>query len=176
MLPSRARVPHVYCFSELLVPRPKDWGPHIGISGFLELDQTSNYSPPRALVEFLEAGEKPIYVGFGSIVVSNPVLLTRIVLEAIQVLGVRAIICRGWGSLMGGCRAVRPARQPSLMEMRESDETDIDIPDNVFVLDSCPHDWLFPRCVMACHHGGAGTTVASLRAGLPTSVVYFFAG
>jgi hypothetical protein len=44
----------------------------------------------------------------------------------------------------------------------------------VYLIGDCPHDWLFARCRAVCHHGGAGTTAAGLRAGLPTVVVPFF--
>jgi len=45
---------------------------------------------------------------------------------------------------------------------------------DVFILEDCPHDWLFPRCAAVVHHGGAGTTAAGLIAGCPTTVVPFF--
>ncbi|KAI8459768.1 hypothetical protein BY996DRAFT_3529068 [Phakopsora pachyrhizi] len=45
---------------------------------------------------------------------------------------------------------------------------------NIYNLNSVPHDWLFPRIHAACHHGGAGTTGASLRAGIPTIIRPFF--
>lgn len=45
-----------------------DWGPKIDVVGFCFLDLASNYVPPEPLVEWLEAGDKPIYVGFGSLV------------------------------------------------------------------------------------------------------------
>ena len=47
-------------------------------------------------------------------------------------------------------------------------------PPNIYVIGDVPHDWLFARCRAVCHHGGAGTTSAGLRAGLPTVVVPFF--
>ncbi|CAK9176339.1 unnamed protein product [Ilex paraguariensis] len=49
-----------------------------------------------------------------------------------------------------------------------------EIPDNVFLLENCPHDWLFPQCSAVVHHGGAGTTATGLRAGCPTTIVPFF--
>jgi sterol 3beta-glucosyltransferase len=49
-----------------------------------------------------------------------------------------------------------------------------DLPDTVFKLDSIPHDWLFPRMAAIVHHGGSGTTAASLRAGVPSVVIPFF--
>ena len=45
-----------------------DWGPQIDVVGFCFLDLASNYEPPAELVEWLEAGDKPIYIGFGSLV------------------------------------------------------------------------------------------------------------
>ena len=50
-----------------------------------------------------------------------------------------------------------------------------DLPDEIFKVEEVPHDWLFPRVTAVVHHGGAGTTAASLRAGVPTVVVLFFA-
>src|SRR5690606_19464725 len=50
-----------------------------------------------------------------------------------------------------------------------------DLPENVFMLDQAPHDWLFPRVSAVVHHGGAGTTAAGLRAGKPTVIVPFIA-
>ncbi|CAF4960177.1 unnamed protein product, partial [Rotaria socialis] len=61
------RVPHTYCWSPSLVPKPADWPSHIDISGFFFLDLATNFTPPEDLVRFLESGDPPIYIGFGSI-------------------------------------------------------------------------------------------------------------
>lgn len=45
-----------------------DWGPKVDVVGFCFLDLASNYQPPEPLVKWLQAGEKPIYIGFGSLV------------------------------------------------------------------------------------------------------------
>ncbi len=50
-----------------------------------------------------------------------------------------------------------------------------DLPASVFMLDSVPFSWLFPRMAAVVHHGGAGTTASGLRAGIPTIIVPFFA-
>ncbi len=42
--------------------------------------------------------------------------------------------------------------------------------ENVFEIESCPHDWLFPQCAAVVHHGGAGTLAAGIRAGCPTII------
>ncbi|PKX91190.1 putative UDP-glucose,sterol transferase [Aspergillus novofumigatus IBT 16806] len=95
----------------------------------------------------------PIYVGFGSIVVDNPTKLTKIVFEAIVKTGQRALVNKGWGNIGAG---------------------EAEIPKNVFMVGSCPHDWLFKHVSCVVHHGGAGTTAAGLALGRPTIVIPFF--
>lgn len=136
-----------------MIPKPKDWGKHIDISGFFFLSLASSYVPSPELESFLQAGPPPVYIGFGSIVVDDPDALTQKVFEAIRLTGIRAIISKGWGGLGGSVTENSP---------------------NVFMLENCPHDWLFSRVSCVVHHGGAGTTAAGLAAGKPTVVVPFF--
>lgn len=147
----RMHVPVTYLWSPALIPKPGDWGEEIDVSGFVFLDLASTFEPPKALVEFLDAGEPPIYIGFGSIVVNDTDKLTEIIFEAVEKAGVRALVSRGWG------------------EFGKEDA-----PDNIFMLDNTPHDWLFPRIKGCVHHGGAGTTAIGLKCGLPTMIVPFF--
>lgn len=149
---SESEVPHGYIWSPHLVPKPKDWGPKVDVVGFCFLDLASNYEPPQPLVEWLDAGPKPIYVGFGSLPVQEPEKMTQIIVEALERTGQRGIINKGWGGL------------GDLAEPKES----------IYLLDNCPHDWLFPRCSAVVHHGGAGTTAAGLKAACPTAIVPFF--
>ncbi|GAB2282056.1 hypothetical protein Dimus_016613 [Dionaea muscipula] len=149
---SDSNIPHGYIWSPHLVPKPKDWGPKIDVVGFCFLDLASNYEPPRSLVEWLEAGEKPIYIGFGSLPVEKPEKMTQIIVDALERTGQRGIINKGWGGL------------GNLAEPK----------DFIYLLDNCPHDWLFPRCAAVVHHGGAGTTAAGLKAACPTTIVPFF--
>lgn len=121
--------------------------------GFQFLSAQSNYQPPEDLDTFLKAGNPPIYIGFGSIVVDNPSKLTQIIFEAVRRTGQRAIVSKGWSNLGAG---------------------EIDIPENIFLLGKCPHDWLFRRVSCVVHHGGAGTTAAGLLLGCPTVIVPFF--
>jgi len=144
-------VPFTYLWPESLVAKPEDWGPHIDLANFIPYEQAQTYEPPPALLDFLAAGEAPIYVGFGSVVAQDPVALTRTIFTALERAGARGIVAEGWAHLGGGA-----------------------LPPNVYLIGDCPHDWLFPRCRAVCHHGGAGTTSAGLRAGLPTIVVPFF--
>jgi UDP:flavonoid glycosyltransferase YjiC (YdhE family) len=144
-------VPFTYLRPAALVPRPADWGPHIDLANFTFHDLGYTYEPPSALLDFLAAGEPPIYVGFGSIGVEDPAAITRTIFTALDEAGARGIVSEGWAHLGGQA-----------------------LPPNVGLVGDCPHDWLFPRCRAVCHHGGAGTTAAGLRAGLPTVVVPFF--
>ncbi|CZS97393.1 probable sterol glucosyltransferase [Rhynchosporium agropyri] len=147
----RLKVPFTYLWSPGLVPKPKDWGPEIDIAGFVFLDLASSFKPPEDLVKFLDEGEQPIYIGFGSIVVDEPDKFTKMIFEAVKKAGVRALVSKGWGGLGG-------------------DNT----PDNVYMLENTPHDWLFPKVSAVVHHGGAGTTAIGLKCGKPTMIVPFF--
>lgn len=150
---SRLKVPHTYCWSPSLIPKPQDWGQHIGISGFYFLSLAHGYTPPPNLAQFLASGPPPVYIGFGSIVVADPNALTQKIIRAVEIAGCRAVVSKGWGGIGGDS---------------------LQVPDNIFLLDNCPHDWLFPQCAAVVHHGGAGTTAAGIRCGKPTVVVPFF--
>lgn len=149
----RLKIPHTYCWSPALIPKPKDWGAHISISGFYMLNLASEYTPSSDLQAFLDAGPPPVYIGFGSIVLKDPNALTQLIFQAAKKTGQRVLLSKGWGG-MG------------------ADE--LYVPDNVFMLGNVPHDWLFARVSCVVHHGGAGTTAAGITAGKPTVVVPFF--
>jgi UDP:flavonoid glycosyltransferase YjiC (YdhE family) len=150
---SRLRIPYTYCWSPALIPKPKDWGQHISISGFYFLSLASTYTPAPELSEFLAAGPSPVYIGFGSIVVDDPDSMTKMIFEAVKKAGVRALVSKGWGGLGAD---------------------DMNIPEGVFMLGNVPHDWLFKHVSCVVHHGGAGTTAAGIATGKPTVVVPFF--
>ncbi|RFU23976.1 hypothetical protein B7463_g12364, partial [Scytalidium lignicola] len=149
----RLKVPHTYCWSPALIPKPKDWGPHISISGFYFLNLASNYTPAPDFQAFLDAGPPPVYIGFGSIVLDDPDAMTELIFEAVRKTGQRVLLSKGWGG-MGADR--------------------LRIPDCVFMLGNVPHDWLFKHVSCVVHHGGAGSTAAGITAGRPTVVVPFF--
>ncbi|KAF4169706.1 hypothetical protein CNMCM6936_006865 [Aspergillus lentulus] len=149
----KLRIPFTYLWSPALLPKPVDWLTNVDICGFSMLPAPSSYTPPDDLVKFLQDGPPPIYVGFGSIVVDNPTKLTKIVFEAIVKTGQRALVNKGWGNIGAG---------------------EAEIPENVFMVGSCPHDWLFKHVSCVVHHGGAGTTAAGLALGRPTIIIPFF--
>jgi len=147
----RLKVPYTYLWSPGLIPKPEDWGPEIDIAGFVFLDLASSFKPPEELTKFLDAGEPPIYIGFGSIVVDDPDKFTKMIFEAVKKAGVRALVSKGWGGL-----------------------GDDNTPEGVYMLENTPHDWLFPKVKAVVHHGGAGTTAIGLKCGKPTMIVPFF--
>ncbi|CUA70529.1 Sterol 3-beta-glucosyltransferase UGT80B1 [Rhizoctonia solani] len=151
----RASVPWTYCISPTIIPKPTDWMSNIDVTGYCFLNLAKGYDPPRELVEFIEAGEPPIYIGFGSIALENSENVTKSVLAAVSQAGVRAIISTSGGGLDQGM-------------VRDAGE-------GVFPLTGdVPHDWLFERVCAVVHHGGAGTTAIGLKCGKPTVIVPFF--
>lgn len=149
---SISHLPTGYMWSPHVVPKPNDWGPQVDVVGYCFLNLGSKYQPAKDFVQWIQRGSKPIYIGFGSMPLEDSKKTTDVVLEALKNTGQRGIIDRGWGDL----------------------GTYPDIPDNVYLLQDCPHDWLFPQCSAVVHHGGAGTTATGLRAGCPTTIVPFF--
>lgn len=149
--PPRLRTPILCAWSPSLLPPSSDWNPRVHVTGYYFFPHTNSYTPPNKLKEFLDAGKPPICVSFGSMVNKNAEKIDVIIRDVLKQTGNRGIILSGWGSVH-----------------RESTN-------DVLYLESAPHDWLLPRCKMVIHHGGAGTTSAGLRAGVPQVVVPFMA-
>jgi UDP:flavonoid glycosyltransferase YjiC (YdhE family) len=143
----RLGTPWLYGFSAHVIPKPADWDEHQHVVGYWFLDSQPGWSPPADLMHFLESGPPPVYVGFGSMGYDDPEGQTRLALRALELSGQRGVLLTGWGGL---------TRQST--------------PPNVFFVDNVPHAWLFPRMAAVIHHGGAGTTAAGLRAGVPNII------
>lgn len=142
--------PMLGAYSPSIIPHPADWPANIHVTGAFFLDQQADWQPSPELKAFLEAGSPPVYVGFGSMAGRNPEKLAKLILDALAKSGQRGLLLTGWGGLRAEL-----------------------VPDNVFVLDSAPHRWLFPRMAAVVHHGGAGTTAEGLRAGVPSVIIPF---
>jgi UDP:flavonoid glycosyltransferase YjiC (YdhE family) len=146
---SRITTPLVLACSPMVIPRPPDWSaPYIHTPGYFFLVTPPEYQPPEILTDFLADGTPPVCVTFGSTVHSNPKKVYNTVLDALSKTNNRVVILGGW-----------------------SDLRRIPMPDNALVMDAVPHDWLLPRCKTVIHHGGAGTTAAGLRSGIPNLVI-----
>jgi sterol 3beta-glucosyltransferase len=157
------KVPFLYNFSPHVVVPPLDYSDWVRVTGYWFLDEGENWTPPDELTVFIakarSEGKKIVYIGFGSIVVSDPAALTKTVVDSVLKAGVCCILSKGWSDRLGDPAAVK---------------TEVPLPPEIHQIKSAPHDWLFKQIDAAVHHGGAGTTGASLRAGLPTIVKPFF--
>ena len=155
--------PFLYNFSPSVVVPPLDWPDWISVTGYWFLDESQGWEPPADLAEFIrkarEDGKKLVYVGFGSIVVDDPAALTKTVVDSVLKADVRCILSKGWSDRLGKKDASKP---------------EIPLPSDIFQIQSAPHDWLFKQLDAVVHHGGSGTTGASLRAGIPTIIKPFF--
>jgi sterol 3beta-glucosyltransferase len=142
-----ANTPALTTVSKHVLQRPADWGEQFQVTGYL-FDDDPEWTPLQELCDFLAAGDAPVYIGFGSMPDSKPQATTRLMIDAVQQSGKRAVILTGWAGL----------------------GTD-DVPQNIHILKYAPHSWLFPQMAAVIHHGGAGTTAAGFRAGVPTTIV-----
>jgi UDP:flavonoid glycosyltransferase YjiC (YdhE family) len=129
-------------FSPSVVPRPADWPSRVAVTGYWWPARPDGWQPAAELVDFLQAGPPPVFLGFGSMAPGQGERLSELVAAAVQRAGVRAVVQAGWAELGGGG-------------------------DDVLAIGDVPHDWLFPRTAAVVHHAGAGTTGAGLRAGVP---------
>lgn len=147
---ARRPEPLIYGYSQHVLSRPADWPAQHHVSGYWFLDQPGGWTPPADLLAFLEAGDPPVYIGFGSMSNRDPREAGQLALEALARSGQRGVLAAGWGGLESS-----------------------DLPATVHLLSSIPHSWLFPRMAAVVHHGGVGTTAAGLRAGVPSVIVPF---
>ncbi|MEU4424706.1 glycosyltransferase [Actinoplanes sp. NPDC024001] len=139
------RWPVLHGFSPAVVPAPADWPAYRPMTGYWWPPVGGELSP--RLQRFLDDGEPPVFVGFGSLAAPG---LDRVVDEALARLGRRAVI-------QGGAAGLATDRR------------------DVLVVGDEPHTALFPRVRAVVHHAGAGTTAAALRAGVPAVCVPFAA-
>ncbi|MBR8265991.1 glycosyltransferase [Burkholderia cenocepacia] len=150
-LPPRKHVwtdhPMLYGVSPALLSSPADWPANVHACGQWRVDARA-WTPPPELSAFLDAGEPPVYIGFGSMAGFDRAALAAALTQALA--GRRALFYPGWSGI-----------DASLL------------PAHIRVIGDTPHDWLFPRVAMAMHHGGSGTTHSAARAGIPSVVVPF---
>lgn len=140
--------PAIVSCSNFVFKRPNDWNENIHQSGYWFVEEPCEYTPSDELAAFLNAGEKPVYIGFGSMTsIEKHEGLAEMAVGAIIKSGKRGIIC-GMGKL-------------------------VNLPKNIIAIDSIPNSWLFERVSSVCHHGGAGTTTAGFKAGIPSIITPF---
>jgi sterol 3beta-glucosyltransferase len=147
MLSRRMILLPVSCY---VAPPSPAWPAAVCQTGYWFARQPPGWSPPSDLVEFIQAGERPLAVSLGVMSQSGKQARrgAELVLAALAQSGARAII-QGWEAVL----------------------QDMVLPETVFHAGSLPHDWLFGQVSAAIHHGGFGTTAAGLRAGVPAIVI-----
>ena len=143
----------IHPMSNQLLKQPKDWPFNSFVTGFLEIptverNNNINEQTPEALKEWVAKGEKPIYIGFGSIPIPDTDLLKAIIIELLNLTNHRIVLCNGW---------TKP-----FIDINHK---------NLFVVENINHEWLFPKCKMTIIHGGIGTIGSSLKAGIPMVIV-----
>jgi sterol 3beta-glucosyltransferase len=151
--PSSGKRLSLHAYSPHIAPPAPDWDPKtVPVTGYWPLAEPPGYRLPPDLERFLNDGPPPVYVGFGSLLAGrDPDGMTRLLFEALDKSGLRGILHRGWG-----------------------DFGNIPVPPTVHLTEGAYHSVLFPRVATVLHHGGAGTTAAALRAGVPAVVVPYF--
>ncbi len=143
--------PVLYGFSPEVVRVPSNGARRRHTTGYWTLPLEAAWEPPAALAAFLAADGPPVVsIGFGSMASEDPAALAALARGAASDAGARAVLLSGWGGLAGA----------------PDDDT-------ALTIDAVPHEWLFRHVAAIVHHGGAGTTGASLRAGVPVTVVPF---
>lgn len=131
-------------FSETIVPRPSDWNQKQVITGYWRVPP-STWNPPNGLESFIEhSPQNTIAVGLGSPGTKHFFHILKILDEALLNSDTRAVL-------------MIPARWHQYIKS-----------ERICAIEHAPHEWLYRRVRVAVHHGGAGTTSASLHAGIPT--------
>lgn len=142
----RAGWPVLHGFSTALVPRPSDWRPDLEVVGTWWPYVDPDRQLPADLEDFLAAGPRPVFIGFGSMAGGEGERLSEIAVRALKQAGLRGILQAGSAGLAADG-------------------------DDVLTVGDVPHELLFPRVAAVVHHAGAGTSAAGLRAGVPAVAV-----
>jgi UDP:flavonoid glycosyltransferase YjiC (YdhE family) len=150
----RQGAPILHGYSPAVIPRPLDWPKHAHVTGFWFLPSPPDWKPTPELEAFLEAGDPPVYVGFGSIPGFDDEQIRALVGAAVRRSGRRALLY-----------------DPTLVEA--SGGRPVPMSDDLLAIGETPFDRLLPRVAAVVQHGGAGTIASSLAAGVPTQVVPF---
>jgi sterol 3beta-glucosyltransferase len=151
----RSKTLAILAESEELVKRPADWPPSAHVTGFFYLPPAaraahSQDAIPPELEDWLNAGEPPVYIGFGSIPIPNPQQFYQVLQSVLA--KKRVVLSTGWSVL-----------------------DDLPKHPNLFVAKYLDHHWLLPRCSVAVIHGGIGTIAAVLKSGIPVIIVSILA-
>jgi UDP:flavonoid glycosyltransferase YjiC (YdhE family) len=143
----------IFSFSPNLMQQPKDWSNNNQICGFLTSPNVAIGLNEKniELENWLIEGEKPIYIGFGSIPIPDAKKLGEIINDILIETNHRIIFSTGWSKI-----------------------ENLPVSTNLFVIEKSNHQWLFPKCKLIVFHGGTGTLAAALQAKVPMIVLSVF--
>lgn len=131
--------------------KPHDWTRNEVVTGFWQIESKDNYIPSKELDDFLNnGGQKPYYIGFGSMPVKDVQQTIQLIDEALELINERAVVYLSY-----------------------NEHQKIQYTDRIYIVNDIPHSWLFPRVKATVIHGGVGTCRATMMAGKPTLVVPF---
>lgn len=140
--------PAIISCSNFVLPRPVDWSENIHQYGYWFVEEPAEFNPSSELSAFLHNGDKPVYIGFGSVFNADKKD------ESVKLIAAALDQCKMRGIISG---------------MGDIEN----LPNHMIAIGSTPHSWLFEKCAAVCHHGGAGTTAAGFKAGVPSIVIPF---
>lgn len=143
---ARSQALDLIAVSPQLMSRDPGWSEATRVTGYWFVEEP-NFVPDAALEQV--ARERPVVIGFGSMMGFDPDKVTARIVKAVRGLQRPVVIQSGWARLGGKT-----------------------LPDHVHVAGFVPHAWLFQRAACVVHHGGAGTIGAALRAGIPQAIVW----
>jgi len=144
---AKENMPVFYAYSPTVLPKPSDWPERINVTGIWPSLKPACWEPSANLLQFLENGAVPVYIGFGSMP-SNAEKTLVMILKALELSGNRGVILAGWADIGSAGK----------------------LPKTVFCVNDEPHHWLFPKMAAIVHHGGAGTTTSALLSGVPSII------
>lgn len=152
----KQKILDLYCISQSLIPQPKDWESHHKITGFINIpkhkrDEHFLDKTLPELIEWLEQGDKPIYIGFGSNGVGNTEKFIKILTEILEQTNERILFCTGWSQF-----------------------DNLPKHNNLFITKYVNHETILPKCKVGIFHGGAGTLATMLRNNLPVIIISFY--
>lgn len=152
------RIPILHLVSERLLPRPSDWASeNIFVGTPVLIRVASDSEQKESLKKWIEVGNPPVYLGFGSMPVLDPDRIIEMIREISIQTGLRFVLCAGWTEIKAELDSITYKESDSVVFVSEVD-----------------HEWLFPKCSVIVHHGGIGTTVAAVRSGRPSAVFSVF--
>jgi len=159
--------------SALVVPLPKDvQSPNFISCGWWVIEskrQIESFNAGDAnfgglereeINNFLKCGQPPVYIGWGSMLAVSAEFMTELAVTSLEKVKQRGIVLSGWHGL--GLNHLKDANLKNYAT------------GNVLFVNSAPHEWIFPKCILTVTHGGSGSTAAAMRSGKPSIITPVF--